>query len=62
MGGSYPTAEELSSLITTKNLIKGASDSRTIRNNDGTGKTDERMNSLSIRKQWLHFSARRYRV
>jgi len=34
------TAEELSSLITTKNLIKGASDSRTIRNNDGTGKTD----------------------
>ena len=34
------TAEEVSSLITTKNLIKGASDSRTIRNNDGTGKTD----------------------
>jgi hypothetical protein len=34
------TAEELSSLVTTKNLIKGASDSRTIRNNDGTGKTD----------------------
>ena len=40
MGEVTLTAEEVASLVTTKNLIKDASDNRTIRNNDGTGKTD----------------------